>query len=89
METLRQMRYIAKPCNHWVSFDLKFLRYGNSPQGQRGVHIELKWSIITVMRAPYGVVAKPIRFPKANRRVHQQAKGSRNYDHDGEKQVGV
>jgi len=47
----------------------RFLRVGHTPQGQRGFHIQHKWSVITTMRAPYEVVTKSFRILEANGRV--------------------
>ncbi len=47
----------------------RLLRASHPPQRAESFHIELKWATVTVMRAPYGVFVKSLRFPKTNGRV--------------------
>ena len=75
METLRQLVALHRKARGPLGVvrpERRFLRISHTPRGQRGIHGEYKWSIVTAMRAPYGVVAKPFRITKADGRVRQQ-----------------
>ncbi len=59
METLRHLRFIAKPGDHWVSFDLKdgFYALEIHTRDKEGFTINLNGQLLQAMRAPYGMVA--------------------------------
>ncbi len=77
METLRHLR----PLGH-VRPKERVLRICDSPKGQRSFHDKLKWAAITTTRAPYVLVAKRLRVPKAHGRVRQQAARSQVLSND-------
>ena len=54
----------------------RVLRDGHQPKRQRSIYGKLKWAVIVALRAPYGVVAKSLRFSKTTGRIRKQATGS-------------
>ncbi len=66
METLRQLRYIAKPGDHWVSFDLKdgFYALENYPKDRDAFTMNLSGQLLHLCAPPIGWSLSPFFFQK-------------------------
>jgi hypothetical protein len=66
METMRSLRLIAKPCDHWVSFDLKngFYFLAIVPQDIEGFTVNLDGKLLQFCALPMGWSLSPLVFQK-------------------------
>jgi hypothetical protein len=66
METLRQLRYIAKPEDHWVSFDLKdgFYELAIHPKDREAFKVNLNGQLLQLCALPMGWLLSPFVFQK-------------------------
>ncbi len=66
METLRSLRLIAKPGDHWVSFDLKdgFYSLAIAPQDREAFTVNLNGNLLQFCALPMGWSLSPYVFQK-------------------------
>ena len=66
METLRQLSYIAKPGDHWVSFDLKdgFYALAIHPKDREAFRVNLNGQLLQICALPMGWSLSPFVFQK-------------------------
>ena len=66
METMRSLRLIAKPCDHWVNFDLKngFYFLAIVPQDIEGFTVNLDGKLLQFCALPMGWSLSPLVFQK-------------------------
>ena len=64
METLRSLRLIAKPRDHWVSFDLKDGVYSLSidPKDRKAFTVNLDGQLLQFCAMPMGWSLSPYMF---------------------------
>ena len=66
METLRQLRYIAKPGDHLVSFDLKdgFYALAIHPKNREAFTMNINGQLLQLCALPMGWSLSPFVFQK-------------------------
>jgi hypothetical protein len=66
VETMRSLRLIAKPSNHWVSFDLKngFYSLAIAPQDREAFTVNLDGKLMQFCALPMGRSLSPLVFQK-------------------------
>ena len=77
METLRFLRLIAKPGDHWVSFDLKdgFSSLAIATQDREAFAISLDVKPLKFYALPMGWSLKPVRVLEAHGCVYKPPQG--------------
>ncbi len=78
METLRSLRLIAKPGDHWVSFDLKdgFYSLAIAPQDREAFTVNLDVKLLQFCALPMGWCLIPL-FSRSSRRCSRTTSGTR------------
>ena len=66
METLRRLKFIAKPGDHWISFDLKdgFYALAIAPKDREAFSVNLNGELLQLCALPMGWCLSPYTFQK-------------------------